>query len=137
MLLAQLHLPGEPVPVAPQVGSTSGPFLDYFEQHSAVVYPALTVVVLALLVLGIVQAWRAPTLDGRSKARYKEEVLAQLRNQGIGSSAEELSRLVGLEPLKLGFLLEEMQREGTVSSHTSTDRRTFWQIKGLSFTRRR
>ena len=48
-----------------------------------------------------------------------------------GRSADALSRIVGLEPFKLVKLLEEMQKDGIVVSHTTTQRLTVWQLAGV------
>jgi hypothetical protein len=106
-------------------------YIGLLEENAHIVYPVLGVVVLALLGVGIFQAWRAQDLDGVQKAEFKRAIISELRRNMGGSSAEALSRAIGLEPLKLGKLLEEMLETGTLSCHTNTQRLTVWQLKGL------
>lgn len=127
LFLAQIQVPEEARP-AP-AGSPS--YIEFLEENSHIIYPVLAVLVLALIVIGVLQAWRAQDLDGLTKAELKQEIIVQLRKQLGGASADALSRAVGLEPFKLVKLLEEMQRDGQLASHTNTQRLTVWQVKGM------
>jgi hypothetical protein len=126
LFLAQIPYPDQPKPSA----ASSPKYIEVLESNSHIIYPVLAVLVLALIVIGILQAWRAHDLDGLTKAELKREIVVELRKQLGGASADALSRAVGLEPFKLVKLLEEMQRDGVVASHTNTQRLTFWQLKG-------
>lgn len=117
-----------------KAGSGFNLFSGYFEvleRNSHIVYPALAVLVTLLLVAGILQAWRTQDLDGLAKVELKREIILELRRQMGGVSADRLSQAVGLENFKTVKLLEEMQRDGILISHTNTSRLTLWRIKGV------
>lgn len=105
-------------------------YLALLERNSHIIYPALAVLVVALLVLGILEAWRSQDLDGLQKVELKREIILELRRQIGGASAETLARAIGLESFKTVKLLEELQRDGIVVSHTNTARLTIWRMKG-------
>jgi hypothetical protein len=105
-------------------------WLELLERNSHIVYPALAVLVVVLLILGILEAWRSQDLDGLQKVELKREIILELRRQLGGSSAETLAKAIGLESFKTVKLLEEMQHDGIVVSHTNTARLTLWRIKG-------
>src|SRR6185295_3312568 len=105
-------------------------YLELLERNSHIVYPALAVLVVLLLVLGILEAWRSQDLDGLQKVELKREIILELRRQIGGASAETLAKAIGLESFKTVKLLEELQRDGIVVSHTNTARLTLWRIKG-------
>lgn len=129
VLLQADHVPD--TYVKPQ-SATSPAYFELLERNTHIVYPALAVLVLVLLVAGILQAWRTQDLDGLQKAELKREVILELRKQTHGAPAEMIAKVVGLEPFKLVKLLEEMQKDGVVQSHTNTDRLTIWRLKGLA-----
>lgn len=104
-------------------------YFELLEANAHIIYPVLAVLVLALIVAGILQAWRAHDLDGVAKAKIRREVMGELRRQSGGTTADALARAVGLEPFKLVKVLEEMQRDGLLISHTNTHRLTVWQIR--------
>jgi hypothetical protein len=105
-------------------------YLELLEKNSHIIYPALAVLVVGLLVLGILEAWRSQDLDGLQKVELKRSIILELRRQLGGASAETLAKAIGLESFKTVKLLEELQRDGIVISHTNTARLTLWRIKG-------
>lgn len=111
-------------------GELSPRYFELLERNSHIVYPLLALLVVVLLVVGILQFWRAQDMDGLAKVELKREIILELRKQMGGVSAEELARAVGLAPLTTVRLLEEMQKEGILASHTNTTRLTLWRIKG-------
>ena len=113
------------------VGATTPPYIEMLEQNSHIIYPALAVLVLVLLVAGILQAWKTQDLDGLQKATLKKEIVVHLRQEIAGAPADQLARQVGVAPIKLMRLLEEMQKDGILSSHTNTQRLTIWRLKGV------
>jgi hypothetical protein len=106
-------------------------YFELLERNSHIIYPTLALAVVALVILGILQAWRAHDLDGLAKLELKREIILELRKTMGGASADMLARAVGLEPLKIMKLLEEMQRDGILLSHTNTSRLTVWRLKGV------
>jgi len=105
-------------------GATSPKYFEFLELNAHIIYPLLAVLVLALLIAGILQAWRTQDLDGLAKAELKREVILELRRVMGGATVE-------LEPFKLVKLLEEMQRDGIVACHTTSQRLTVWQLEGV------
>ena len=113
------------------VGATSPPYIEMLEQNSHIIYPALAILVLILLVAGILQAWKTQDLDGLQKAELKREIVVRLRQEIGGAPAEQLARGLGVQPIKLMRVLEEMQKDNILQSHTNTDRLTIWKLKGV------
>lgn len=114
--------PGGPSAMEPR-------YFEILEKNSHIIYPAIAVLVLVLLVAGIIQAWRTQDMDALDKVEFKREILIELRRNMGGIPAETIARAVGLEPFKTVKLLEELQRDGAVHSHTNTSRLTLWRIK--------
>ncbi|HZN91664.1 MAG TPA: hypothetical protein VFB81_03140, partial [Myxococcales bacterium] len=106
-------------------------YLELLERNTHIIYPALAILVVALLVLGILEAWRSQDLHGLQKVELKRELILELRRQLGGASAETLAKAIGLESFKTVKLLEELQRDGIVISHTTSARLTTWRIKGV------
>ncbi len=111
--------------------ATDPAYIEFLEHNTHIIYPVLAVLVLGLIAAGILQAWRTQDLDGLQKAELKREIILELRKQLGGATADALARSVGIEPFKLVRLLEEMQRDGVLLSHTSTQRLTVWRLKGV------
>lgn len=108
-------------------------WVELFEANTGLIYPAIGLLTLVLIVAGILQAWRSHDLAGLEKAEYKRELILELRRQPGGSAGgEALSRAIGLDNFKTFKLLEELQRDGILLSHTNTERLTIWRLKGLS-----
>ncbi|MFT3838547.1 MAG: hypothetical protein QM723_16335 [Myxococcaceae bacterium] len=130
LLLAQIAGMPDIVPHQKHSGATSPLYIELLEQNSHIIYPALAILVLVLIVAGILQAWKTQDLDGLQKAELKKEIVVHLRQEIGGAPAEALARRVGVPPIKLMKLLEEMQKDNILSSHTNTDRLTIWRLKG-------
>lgn len=134
MLLLLLQLSDYSQPKPPPVrseGATSVKYIELLENNANVIYPLLAVLVLVLLVVGILQAWRSHDFDGVQKAELKRSILLELRKDIFGCTADQLAKRVGLERHRLLKLLEALQQEGILTSHTNTERRTVWQLKGV------
>ena len=136
MVAGQLQLPGQPAPLEQPPDATDPGYFEFLEKNSHIIYPALGVLVLVLLAAGILQAWRSQDLDGLQKAELKREIMLELRKQLGGVTADALARAIGLETFKMLRILEEMQKDGLLQSHTNTQRLTVWHIKGVGEPRR-
>ena len=115
-------------------GSTNSPYLEILENNTHVIYPALAILVVVLIVAGILHAWKTDDLDSVVKAEAKREIVMQLRREMHGMSAERLTRMTGLDLMKLIRLLQEMQEDGMLTSHTNSQRQTTWVLKGIGGT---
>ncbi|WP_167508798.1 MULTISPECIES: hypothetical protein [Corallococcus] len=133
LLTAQIEgLPGqdsEPAYDKP-VSSISTGYIDVLEKNSHIVYPAIAVVTLALIAWGILSAWRTQDMDGLQKNQFKQSIINELRRQISGMPGDQLGKTIGLDRLKTNRLLEEMQTEGLVMSHTNSERLTVWRVRG-------
>ncbi|MHB8877727.1 MAG: hypothetical protein ACYC8T_28890, partial [Myxococcaceae bacterium] len=69
------------IPYSKPAGDTSPKYFEFLEHNAHIIYPLLAVLVLALLVAGILQAWRSQDLDGLAKAEFKREIILELRRQ--------------------------------------------------------
>jgi hypothetical protein len=127
LALAQIPGVGNPRPNNP--GALEPRYFEFLERNSHIIYPALAVLVLVVLVAGIIQAWRTQDMDALDKVEFKRELISELRRTMGGATAEVLGRAVGLEPFRAQRLLEELQKDGIVLSHTNTSRLTVWRIK--------
>ncbi len=106
--------------------------IDFLERHAQVIYPLLAAVVVVVLVIGIIRAWRTTDLNAEAKIRYKRNILQEMRMNLSGMVADEIAKKIGLDRLKTLGLLEEMQKDGFLESHTTTQRLTMWRVRGLN-----
>lgn len=127
-LLAQAPAPDHAKPVS----SLSPKYFEALEQNSHIIYPALAVLTLVLIAAGILQAWRTQDLDGLQKNEFKKAIVNELRRNVSGMPGDLLAKAVGLDRLKTNRLLEQMQQEGMVVSHTNSQRLTVWRIRGAT-----
>lgn len=127
-----IEMPGEPTPYAKPVGATKVKYIELLENNSHVIYPLLAVVVIVLIALGVIQAWRTEDMSGIQKAELKREIIRALRREIWGMTVEAISKNVGIPRLKLLKVLEEMQADNIVEARTDTQRVTTWKMKGLS-----
>lgn len=111
--------------------STNVPYLEALENNTHIIYPALAILVVVLIVAGILHAWKSDDLDSVVKAEAKREIVMQLRREMHGMSADRLMRMTGLDMMKLVRLLQEMQEDGILTSHTNSQRQTTWVLKGI------
>lgn len=125
-----LKIPGQLDYEQPE-GSTNVPYLELLENNTHIIYPAMAILVVVLIVAGILNAWKSDDLDSVVKAEAKREIVMQLRRELHGMSAERLTRMTGLELNKLVRLLQEMQDDGMLTSHTNSQRQTTWVLKGI------
>jgi hypothetical protein len=115
---------------APSSDNTAG-YIELFQRNTHIIYPMLAVLVLVMMIAAILQAWRTHDMDLSEKMGHKKEIVMMLRQQLGGVSADAISRSIGLENLKTQKLLEDMQRDGILISHTNTSRLTLWRLKGI------
>jgi hypothetical protein len=133
LLTAQIEgLPGQDSGPAydKPVSSITTDYLEMLEKNSHIVYPVLAIVTLALIAWGILASWRSQDLDGLQKNEFKRLIVNELRSNLSGVPGDILGRAIGLDRLKTNRLLEEMQAEGLVLSHTNSERLTTWRIRG-------
>ncbi|WP_426749345.1 hypothetical protein [Myxococcus sp. Y35] len=117
---------------AKPVSSLSPKYFELLEQNSHIIYPALAVLTLVLIAAGILQAWRTQDLDGLQKNEFKRAIVNELRRNISGMPGDLLAKAVGLDRLKTNRLLEQMQNEGLVVSHTNSQRLTVWRVRGAA-----
>jgi hypothetical protein len=114
------------------VSSLSPKYFELLEQNSHIIYPAVAVLTLVIIAAGILQAWRTQDLDGLQKNEFKKAIVNELRRNISGMPGDMLARAIGLDRLKTNRLLEQMQTEGMVVSHTNSQRLTVWRIRGAA-----
>lgn len=135
LLTAQIEgLPGQdsgPDYERPVSSITTG-YIELLERNSHIIYPVIAVVTLLLIAWGILSAWRTQDLDGLQKNEFKRAIINELRRQLSGMPGDLLGKTIGLDRLKTNRLLEEMQTEGLVMSHTNSERLTVWRVRGAS-----
>lgn len=114
--------------VKPKTSLSNG-YLDVLEQNSHIIYPALAVLTLILIIVGLLQAWKNQDMDMKTRVEYKRAILAELRRHLNGLPGDELARNLALDRLKMVKMLEQMQQEGMVQSHTNSKRITVWRVR--------
>ncbi|MBN1210811.1 MAG: hypothetical protein JXB05_38540 [Myxococcaceae bacterium] len=105
-------------------------YIDMLEQNSHIVYPALAILTLLIVLIGIFQAWRSQDMDGLTKDQFKRAIIHELRSNLSGLPGEIIARAVGLDRLKTVRLLEQMQQEGMVTSYMSSNQMMMWRMRG-------
>lgn len=129
-------LPGLLAQAAPDydrpVSSLSVKYIEVLEQNSHIIYPALAVLTLVVIAAAILQSWRTQDLDGLQKHEFKRAIVNELRRNIRGMPGDMVAKSVGLDPLKTHRLLEQMQQEGLVVSHTNAQQLTVWRIRGAT-----
>jgi hypothetical protein len=133
MLLMSGLLAQAPAPDYARPDSSMSPkYFEVLEQNSHIIYPVVAVLTLVIIAAGILQAWRTQDLDGLQKNEFKRAIVNELRRNISGMPGDNLAKAVGLDRLKTNRLLEQMQQEGLVVSHTNSQRLTVWRIRGAS-----
>lgn len=112
------------------VSSMSPKYFEVLEQNSHIIYPLVAILTLVLIAAGVLQAWRTQDLDGLQKNEFKKAIVNELRRNITGLPGDVLAKAVGLDRLKTNRLLEQMQQDGMVVSHTNSQRLTVWRIRG-------
>jgi predicted transcriptional regulator len=113
------------------VGATKVKYIEALEDNTGILYPALALLALVLIALGILQALRTDDMDAVVKAELKREIIRELRIEIHGMTAELLAKKVNQPSHRLAKLLEEMVEAGMVERFTDTRRITTWRVKGL------
>jgi len=131
LALFVFDLPGQPPDYVRPPGSTSPRYFELLENNTHLIYPGLAVLVLLLIAVGILQAWRSEDMDGLQKANLKREIIGELRREVHGMTADSLSKNLGVPSLRLLRILEEMQKDSILESRTDTRRITTWRMKGI------
>lgn len=130
--LLLIELPGQERGYVKPVSSTHVRYIEWLENNTHLVYPALAILVVALVAFAIISAWRTEDIDGIQKAELKREIIRQLRRDVYGMTAVKLAEKVGIPGGKMLKLLEEMAEQNIVESRTDTARVTTWRMRGLS-----
>lgn len=111
--------------------SVDASYIELLERNSHIVYPALALMVLGLVAVAILQASKAQEMDGAVKAEFKKLIVDELRRYPAGLETPDLASATGLDRSKLVRLLDQMQQDGVLVSHTTTQRQTVWRVKGV------
>ncbi|AEI62331.1 hypothetical protein [Corallococcus macrosporus] len=117
---------------AKPVSSLSPKYIELLEQNSHIIYPIVAILTLVIIAAGVLQAWRTQDLDGLQKNEFKRAIVNELRRNISGMPGDLLAKSVGLDRLKTNRLLEQMQQEGLVVSHTNSQRLTVWRVRGAT-----
>jgi len=130
-LLAQISIPGLDSGPDRPASSVDPSYFDLLERNSHIVYPALALLVLALVSWAIVQASKAQDMDGAAKLEFKKIIVDELRRYPAGLETPQLADATGLDRSKLVRLLDQMQQDNVLISHVTTQRQTVWRVKGI------
>jgi len=117
-----------------QAAANDGDYIVWLENHSAIVYPAIGLGVIALMAWGILAALRSSEMDTATRVKIKTDVLDELRMHVGGLSTDELIQKVRRSRGELLLVLEEMVKDHQVWSTQSTGRHTVWHARGVGGT---
>jgi len=129
LLFYLVDLPGQPPSYAKPQSATNVRYIEVLENNTHIIYPALAVLAIVAIVLGILQAFRSDDISGVEKAELKREIIRELRRQIMGMTVDALSRATALPSLKVIKMLEEMKEENIVDCRTDTARTQTWRMK--------
>ncbi len=123
---------GAAPPDYPRPPSATEPkYLEVLESNAHLIYPALAVLALVLIALGIIQALQRDEVTPETKLEWKRLVIAELRRKLSGRTHEELCQATGVPPRRLAALLEELRRDAIVEPRAEGGRQV-WRMRGLS-----
>lgn len=105
--------------------------LEFLERNSRVLYPALALLAVGLLVLGILVAWRTEEVSGIAKVELKREIINSMRLNLDGVTVADLAKPLKLKPILISKVIEEMHADGIVVSHTNARGVTLWRLRGI------
>lgn len=119
-------------PDYPRPPSATAPtYLEILESNTHLLYPALGVLALVMIALGIIQALQRDEVTPETKLEWKRLVIAELRRRLAGRTLPELSEATGVPPRRLAALLEDLQKDAIVEPKAEAGR-TVWRMRGLS-----
>ncbi len=112
-----IDLPGQPPSYEKPVSATSVEYFEWLEDNRQVLYPAFLIAVTVLIVLGVLWAvqTRQQEMSEVEKAKFKREIIRELRLNVDGLTLQALSRKVVLSEAKLSVLLDEMAGDHIVA----------------------
>lgn len=114
-----------------QAAANDADYIVWLENHSAVLYPAIGLGVIALMAWGILSALRSSEMDTATRVKIKTDVLDELRMHVAGLSTDELLQKTGRARGELLLVLEEMVKDNQVWSTRSAERHTVWHARGV------
>lgn len=117
-----------------QAAANDVDYIVWLENHSAVVYPAIGLLVVGLMAWGILTALRSSEMDTATRVKIKTDVLDALRLHVGGLTTQELVKELGRSQGELLLVLEEMTKDHQVWSTRSADRHTVWHARGVGAT---
>lgn len=92
---------------------------QWIEEHGAIVYPAMALVIIGLIAGALFASWRADELEGERKGELKMKILQVMRRRISGVSAEQIAAELQIDILVAAKLLSELDAEGVVATARS------------------
>lgn len=89
---------------------------QWIEEHGAIVYPALALIIIGLIAGALFASWRADELEGERKGELKMKILQVMRRRISGVSAEQVAAELQIDVLVSARLLTELDAEGVVAA---------------------
>ena len=95
---------------------------------------ALVALVVIGIPIGIVMTFTRSgggllTLEQRTK--LKQEIVFELRRRLSPVSAAEMARHLAVDVFSTATLLEQLERERLIESYTTSQRLTYWRLRGV------
>lgn len=92
---------------------------QWIEEHGAIVYPALALIIIGLIAGALFASWRADEIEGERKGELKMKLLQIMRRRISGVSAEQIAAELQIDVLVAAKLLNELDAEGIVATAPS------------------
>lgn len=89
---------------------------QWIEEHGAIVYPALALIIIGLIAGALFASWRADELEGERKGELKMKILQVMRRRISGVSAEQVAAELQIDVLVAAKLLTELDSEKVVAA---------------------
>ncbi len=128
ILFFLIEIPGEPPPYVKPQSATNVRYIELLENNTQIIYPALALLAMVAIVLGILQSLRSDEMPIELRTEVKREIIRELRKHLLGLSVEALSKAVLLPPKKVKIVLEEMKTENIIELRSDKKKPT-WRMK--------
>ena len=93
---------------------------EWIESHAMLVYPAISLLIVGLIVGALLGAMRSTDLNAEERSRLKKELMLLLRRRVSGLAADQAAAELQVDIQVAATLLGELQQEGLVTGSRST-----------------
>jgi hypothetical protein len=99
----------------PKGDSTAHELWLWIEQNSAVVYPAIAIVIVGLIVGALMASWKSDEMNAEQRGQLKMKIMQIMRRRISGVSAQIVAAELQIDISVAAKLLNELAEEGLVA----------------------